>query len=83
MEVIARSTQQPGPATLEVFDQADDSPAPAKKDTLSKAPALGNLLAGKLSSIPLPAGPVGTLRLFFPDNQLEDLWIALTWGNEA
>lgn len=83
LDLIARSTQEPGPATLEVFDQADDSPAPAKKDALTKDPALGNLLAGKLSNIPLPAGPVGPLRLFFPDNQLEDLWIALTWGNEA
>jgi hypothetical protein len=32
--------------------------------------------------IALPTNPVGEFQLFFEDNTIEDLWIAITWGNE-
>ncbi|MGH9960058.1 MAG: hypothetical protein ACREBC_23535 [Pyrinomonadaceae bacterium] len=41
--------------------------------------SLGNLRAGKLTNIPLPA-PIGKFTLYFNDNWMEDLWLALAWG---
>jgi len=48
-------------------------------DTLVKDAALGNLRTGKLTNIPLPP-PIGQFILYFNDNSMEDLWMALTWG---
>ncbi|MBD1833296.1 insecticidal toxin protein [Cyanobacteria bacterium FACHB-472] len=48
-------------------------------DTLDKEPSLGNLWMGKLTNIPLPA-PIGLFAVYFNDNSMEDLWLALTWG---
>lgn len=48
-------------------------------DTLVKEPSLGNLRTGKLTNIPLPA-PSGLFAVYFNDNSMEDLWLALTWG---
>jgi len=39
--------------------------------------SVGNLLAGPLSNIPLPAKPVGQFKLAFEVNAMTDLWIAL------
>jgi hypothetical protein len=44
--------------------------------------AFGNLLVGKLADTPLPTKPAGTLKLFFDDKAMEDLWIAVTWSSE-
>jgi len=56
----------------------------ANNDTLVRNPLLGNLLAGNLVKIPLPAAITDTthppLTLFFDNNSMEDLWIAITWG---
>jgi hypothetical protein len=42
---------------------------------------MGNLRAGKLANIPLPA-PAGKFTLFFNDNSMSDLWLALAWGKD-
>ncbi len=40
---------------------------------------MGDLRVGKLTDIPLPA-PVGDVKLYFDDNTMEDMWMAVTWG---
>jgi hypothetical protein len=82
VDLLARSTKDPIPASLDVYDKVNDQPAAAKKDTLAKDPALGNLLVGKLSNIAVPTNPVGELKLFFDDKTMEDLWITVTWSSE-
>jgi Tc toxin complex TcA C-terminal TcB-binding domain len=80
VDILARSMQDPAPASLDVFDQIDDQPGQAKKDSLVKNAALGDLLVGKLTEIALPASPMGAFKLYFGDKTLEDLWFAVTWG---
>ena len=81
VDLLARSSKKPVPATMDVFDL--DDPAVSKKDSLVKDASLGNLLAGKLSGGPagiaLPAKPDADLTLFLPDKSVSDLWIAVTW----
>jgi hypothetical protein len=84
VDLLARSAATPIPATLDVFDKADKNDAAAKKDTLTKEEAMGNLLVGKLTGgaggIALPAQPTGPMKLFFNERTVEDLWLAVTWG---
>jgi hypothetical protein len=84
VDILARPTKIPVPASLDVFDKADKADAAAKKDTLVKETTMGNVLIGKFtnaaSGIALPAKPVGELKLYFDDNAIGDLWIAITWG---
>jgi Tc toxin complex TcA C-terminal TcB-binding domain len=85
VDILARPTKIPVPASLDVFDKADKADAAAKKDTLVKETTMGNVLIGKFTNavngIALPAKPVGELKLYFDDNAIGDLWIAITWGN--
>ncbi|HEX7540573.1 MAG TPA: neuraminidase-like domain-containing protein [Anaerolineales bacterium] len=87
VDILARSTKDSIPASLDVFDQVNDQPAAAKKDTLAKDPARGNLLVGRFASaatgMVLPAKPVGELKLFFADKEIGDLWIAVTWSGTS
>ncbi len=62
--------------SIDIVDKADGT---GNKDTLVKDAFIGNLRAGKLTNIPLPA-PIGGFTLHFTDNSVEDLWMALTWG---
>jgi len=57
-------------------DRTDDPTA--KKYTLNDT-SLGDLRAGKLTNFPLPA-PTGKFTLYFNDNSMQDLWLALAWG---
>jgi hypothetical protein len=86
VDLLARSTKDPVPASLVVFDQANDQPAKAKEDTLAKDAALGNLLVGRftggVTGIALPAKPVGQINLYLEERTLENLWIAITWSPE-
>jgi hypothetical protein len=54
------------------------------KDDLVKNPLLGNLLTGGLNKITLPAAVTDAthppLTLYFDNNSMEDLWLAITWG---
>lgn len=67
--------------TVNVNDKADKS---GNNDSLAKNPLLGNLLSGSLAKIPLPAAITDTTHppftLYFDDNSMEDLWLAITWG---
>ncbi|MGE3163991.1 MAG: insecticidal toxin protein [Planctomycetota bacterium] len=78
VDVIARSSVTPIPASIEIADKSDDTPD-VRKDALSKDVSRGSLLVGKFKEIPLPA-PEGDLTLFLDNRSLGDLWIALTWG---
>jgi hypothetical protein len=40
-------------------------------------------LVGKLSKIALPSKPDDKLKIFFETNAISDLWIAVTWQNNA
>ena len=51
-------------------------------ETLVPDPSLGNLRAGTLVKIPLPA-PIGKYTLYLNDNLLEDLWLAVAWGSKG
>lgn len=56
--------------------QADGQGA---KDALEKDNALGGLLRMQLTNVARP-GPTGKWSLYFSDNTMEELWLALTWG---
>ena len=65
---------------VEIYDSVDENGAPAgNNDTLVSDPSLGELRAGSLTNIPLPP-PIGSFTLYFDDNSMEELWLALTWG---
>jgi hypothetical protein len=65
-------------AQVNLFDKYGDT------DTLVRNPLLGNLLTGKLTNIPLPAGVTDAthppLTLQSDSNSMDDLWIAIAWG---
>ena len=81
VDVFARSSTVPVPSTLDIYNKGNDQPDAALKDTLSKDAHLGNLLVGSLSGIPLPASPVGELKLYFDDKDMEDFWLIVRWGS--
>jgi hypothetical protein len=62
--------------SVEVADKADGT---GNKDTLVKDASMGDLWMGKLTNVSLPA-PTGKFTLYFNDNSMEELWLALTWG---
>ena len=72
-DLFAKTTKN----NVEITDKADGT---GNKDTLVKDNSLGGLRIGKLKSISLPA-PTGKFALYFNDNSMEDLWIALSWGH--
>jgi hypothetical protein len=78
VEVLTRSTADPIPGSMDVF-QSVDTNNNAKKGTLTKDTALGNLLRGPLTA-GLPPTPVGELALFLDAKTASDLWIAVTWS---
>jgi hypothetical protein len=77
VDILVRSKK----TSLDIFDKVDQNDATVKKDSLTKDLTFGNLLKGRLTNIALPANPVGEFKLFFEDNRIEDLWIAITWSN--
>jgi Tc toxin complex TcA C-terminal TcB-binding domain len=81
IELFAQMTGTGAPTTINLNDKADQS---GHADTLVKNSLLGNLLAGTLTKIPLPAAITDAthppLTLYFDNNTMDDLWLALTWG---
>lgn len=78
-DLIARSAKGVIPATLDVYDKANDVGGAAGKVSLAKT---NGLLLGQLgdgSAIPLPGSPLGAVKLYLTDNELQDLWIAVQW----
>ncbi|MEQ1742475.1 MAG: neuraminidase-like domain-containing protein [Candidatus Nitrotoga sp.] len=80
VELLARSTQNPAPGSLDIFDKADQNDATGKKDTLAKDAAFANLLVGELTQIGLPASPVSEVKIFFVAREIGELWVAVKWG---
>ena len=78
VEIVARSTQDPVPGSMDIFDRADTADN-TKKGTLTKNAAMGNLLRGQLTA-GLPATPAGELRFFVETKSMADVWVAVTWG---
>lgn len=79
VDVVARSSKVVTPATIDVFDRAGK--ADETKDSLAKDAGFGNLLVGKLTNITLPSAPEGSVRLYFDDKALVNVWIAVTWSS--
>jgi hypothetical protein len=79
VDLLARSTRDPVPGSLDVFDKAAKNDT-VKKATLAKDAALENLLVGKLTEISLPSSPDSEVKFFFEDREIGDLWVAVTWG---
>ncbi len=67
--------------TININDQANLS---GNNDTLVTNPLLNNLLTGSLNKIALPAAISDAthppLTLYFDNNSMDDLWLAITWG---
>jgi hypothetical protein len=73
---------QPGVATTTV--KLDDKADGSGKDALAVNPQFGNLLVGSLTKIALPSAVTDDshppLTLYFDNNTMQDLWIAITWS---
>jgi hypothetical protein len=65
--------------SVTLYDKADKS---GVKDALT--PSLGKLLSGNLDKIGKPAAKTDAthppMTLYFDNNSIEELWIAITWG---
>jgi hypothetical protein len=61
---------------VQVSDKADGT---GNIDTLVKDDSLGGLRTGMLKNISLPS-PTGPWTLYFNDNTINQLWLAMTWG---
>jgi hypothetical protein len=65
--------------SVQVTDKADGM---GNKDSLVKDASMDGVRSGRLTNIPLPA-PIGDWTLYYDDNSMDDLWLALTWGKIA
>ena len=72
VDLFARTARQ----RMEITEHPDGS---GNKDTMLPDASLGKLRAGRLEHLALPS-PTGTFTLYFDDNSMQDLWLALTWG---
>jgi hypothetical protein len=81
VEFFAQMAPGDNTAVININDKADLS---GNDDTLVKNPQLGNLLTGSLTKIALPAAITDAthppLTLYFDDNSMKDLWLAIAWG---
>jgi hypothetical protein len=62
--------------TIEITENADQT---GKKDTLQDTASVSGILMGQLNEL-APEKPVGSLKLFFNDNSMDNLWLVLAWG---
>lgn len=92
VDVLARSSVKPTPATLTLADKADKNDPDRKLDSLTKDTTLDDLLVGKLTNIQLPEKPMtekageAWLTLFFDVvdvKSIRDVWVAVQWGGAA
>lgn len=81
VEFFAEMPPSSSTATININDQAAMS---GNNDTLARNPLLNNLLTGNLNKIALPAAITDAthppLTLYFDNNTMDDLWLAITWG---
>jgi len=62
--------------------QVSDTPdGTGNNDSLVKDDSLGGLRSGILKNIALPQ-PTGPWALYFSDNSMYDLWLAVAWGKQ-
>ena len=60
---------------------SDKSDGTGNNDVLVKDGSLGGLRAGILKNIALPS-PTGQWTLYFDDNSMKDIWLAIRWGKQ-
>jgi hypothetical protein len=81
VEFFAEMTPNDTTPTININDKSDFT---GNGDMLSKNPAMGNLLAGSLNRIAKPAAVSDSthppLTLYFDHNNMQELWVALSWG---
>lgn len=81
IELFAEMPPSSATNTININDQANLS---GNNDTLVTNPLLNNLLTGSLNKIALPAAISDAthppLTLYFDNNSMDDLWLAITWG---
>ncbi|HTT19614.1 MAG TPA: hypothetical protein VMG82_11735 [Candidatus Sulfotelmatobacter sp.] len=81
VEFFAELPPNDSTPTININDKSDLT---GNNDTMAKNPAMGNLLAGSLNKIAKPAAVSDSthppLTLYFDHNNMQDLWMALTWG---
>ena len=63
----------------EIDDKEIYDGATGNTDSLDKDTSLNDVMVGKLTKIPIPDA-TGEFTIYFTDNSMEDLWLALTWG---
>ena len=68
-----------GQAMVDVFDVADRTDITAKKETLTPDPVYNRLRVGEVKAFQPLALPTGTFRVFFDDQAIDDLWVAVGW----
>lgn len=81
IEFFAQMDPANSAATVNINDKPDLS---GNADTLVPDPLLNNLFTGTLTDIALPAAITDAthppLTLYFDNNKMDDLWLAITWG---
>ena len=81
IEFFAQMDPANSATTVNINDKPDLT---GKADTLVPDPLLNNLFTGTLTNIILPAAITDAthapLTLYFDNNTMDDLWIAITWG---
>jgi hypothetical protein len=78
-DIFAKPNDKTKPSIVIANKLKDDPAGTKKEDTLKKDPTMKDLRIGKLTNIALPL-PIGKFTLYFDDNSMEELWLALTWG---
>jgi len=75
VEILAKTTDG-----IDIFEDIDeDGAGTGRSDSLSQK-HLGNLYGSEIDI--LPASPIGPYTLYFSSNEIEDLWLALTFGEK-
>jgi hypothetical protein len=79
VEMIAEMPPRDTTVAVNLFDHADMT---GSNGTISKNPALGNRLVGALIHFPaaITDATHPPLTVFFDNNSMKDLWVAITWG---
>ena len=76
--------EMPSPSATNTINMNDKANLSGNNDTLATNPLLNNLLTGSLNKIALPAAISDAthppLTLYFDNNSMDDLWLAITWG---
>ena len=66
-------------ASIKVSDKVDANGKLDEAGKIALNGLLGELRTGELAKTE-SLSPTGQLTLFFGNNSMEDLWLALTWG---